>query len=271
MPATVTGQPPRTGWLTRVARVCRLIVHVAYGWLHLKLIYPRRSREAQLNMIRSWSRRLLAILGISIHNAGERPTPAGQSMLVANHISWLDIFVIHAHRPVRFVSKAEVKAWPLLGTLCIVTGTMFIERVKRKDAHRINAMLVDALAEGDWIGVFPEGATTDGDVVRHFHASLLQAAIDRGIPLQPLALRYIGADGTRSTAAPYVGEQSLGESLLLILEQVSITAEVRFLAPLPTQNHSRRELARMAETAIASALELPVIHTSLVSAAGPPA
>jgi 1-acyl-sn-glycerol-3-phosphate acyltransferase len=194
-----------------------------------------------------------------------------QSMLVANHISWLDIFVIHAHRPVRFVAKAEVRGWPVIGTLCSVTGTLFIERVKRKDAHRIRAMLVGALAEGDWIGVFPEGVTTYGDVVRHFHANLLQAAIDRGIPLQPLALRYMQADGSRSTAASYVGEQSLAESLQLILEQVSITAEVLFLEPLPTQNRSRRELARVAETAIASALELPVIHTPLESAAGPPA
>jgi 1-acyl-sn-glycerol-3-phosphate acyltransferase len=251
--------------------VCRLTLHIADGWLYLKFVYPRRSREARLDMIRDWSRRLLAILGIVVHNAGDRPAPATQSMLVANHISWLDIFVIHAQRPVRFVSRAEVKGWPVIGTLSSVTGTLFIERVKRKDAHRINAMLVEALAAGDWIGVFPEGVTTDGDVVRHFHANLLQAAIDRGIPLQPLALRYLQADGKRSTAAPYVGEQSLAESLLLILEQVSITAEVRFLGPLPTQNRSRRELARVAETAIASALELPVIHTSLVSAGGPPA
>jgi 1-acyl-sn-glycerol-3-phosphate acyltransferase len=246
-------------------------VHIADGWLYLKLIYPHRTRQARLDMIRNWSQRLLAILGVAVRNAGERPTPATQSMLVANHISWLDVFVIHAQRPVRFVSRAEVKDWPVMGTLCSVTGTLFIERVKRKDAHRINAMLVEALAEGDWIGVFPEGGTTDGDIVRHFHANLLQAAIDRAIPLQPLALRYLQADGTRSTAAPYVGEQSLGESLLLILKQVSITAEVRFLEPLPTQNRSRRELARLAETAIASALELPVIHTPLVSPGGPPA
>jgi 1-acyl-sn-glycerol-3-phosphate acyltransferase len=271
MPATATGQPSRTRWWTRIGRACRLAMHVAAGWLYLKIIYPRRSREAQLEMIRNWSRRLLAILGIAVHHAGDRPAPVTQCMLVANHISWLDIFVIHAQRPVRFVSKAEVKRWPVIGTLCSVTGTLFIERVKRKDAQRINAMLVETLAEGDWIGVFPEGATTDGDVVRHFHANLLQAAIDRGIPLQPLALRYLQADGTRSTAAPYVGEQSLAESLLLILEQVSIATEVRFLEPLATQNRSRRELARLAETAIARALELPVIHTPLVSAGGPPA
>jgi 1-acyl-sn-glycerol-3-phosphate acyltransferase len=271
MPATASGQPSRTSCLTRLARACRLVVHIADGWLYLKLKYPHHSRVVQLDMIRRWSQRLLAILGIAVHNAGDRPAPVTQSMLVANHISWLDIFVIHAQRPVRFVSRAEVKGWPVIGTLSGVTGTMFIERVKRKDAHRINTMLVEALAEGDWIGVFPEGATTDGDVVRHFHANLLQPAIDRGIPLQPLALRYVQADGTRSTAAPYVGEQSLAESLLLILEQASITAEVRFLAPLPTQGRSRRELARLAETAIASALELPVIHTPLVSAGGPPA
>jgi 1-acyl-sn-glycerol-3-phosphate acyltransferase len=269
MRATPNGRVSCTSWVTRVTRVCRLIVHVVAGWLSLKLIYPRRSREARLDMIRSWSQRLLAILGVSVRNAGDRTVPATQSMLVANHISWLDIFVIHAYRPVRFVAKAEVKGWPVIGTLCRVTGTLFIERIKRKDAHRINAMLVDALADGDWIGVFPEGTTTDGDVVRHFHANLLQAAIDRAVPLQPLALRYAQADGTRSTAVSYVGEQTLADSLLLILQQQSINAEVRFVEPLATQNRSRRELARLAETAIASALALPVIHTPLVPAADP--
>jgi 1-acyl-sn-glycerol-3-phosphate acyltransferase len=260
-----------TGWLTQGARLCRLCAHVARGWLQLHFVYPRCTRSAQLAMIRTWSQHLLAILGISIHTASDAKMPATPCMLVANHISWLDIFVIHAHHPVRFIAKSEIRGWPVIGTLCSVTGTLFIERVKRSDAHRINETIVRALDDGDWVGVFPEGFTTDGDVVRHFHANLLQAAITRDTPLQPVALRYRQPDGSRSTAAPYVGEQSLAASLLAILRQPVIAAEIRFLQPVLPLGRSRRELARMTETAIASALELPVVHTPPAPPPGPPA
>jgi 1-acyl-sn-glycerol-3-phosphate acyltransferase len=272
MPATPRSQPTAsTGWLTRAARLCRLCVHVARGWLMLQFVYPHRSRILQLAMIRNWSQQLLAILGIHSQARYDAGTPASPCMLVANHISWLDIFVIHAQDPVRFIAKAEIRGWPVIGTLCSVTGTLFIERIKRRDAHRIKEMMVRALLDGDCVCVFPEGITTDGDVVRHFHANLLQAAISCRTPLQPVALRYRRADGMRSTAAPYVGEQTLVASVLAILTQPSTTAEIRFLAPVLPQDRSRRELARITEAAIAAALGLPVVHTSLASPADPPA
>jgi 1-acyl-sn-glycerol-3-phosphate acyltransferase len=272
MPATPRTQPStHTGRLTRAARLIRLCAHVAGGWLLLRFVYPRRSRALQRAMIRSWSQRLLAILGISSQARYDAGAPASPYMLVANHISWLDIFIIHAQDPVRFIAKAEVRGWPVIGTLCSVTGTLFIERIKRRDAHRIKEMIVRALHDGDCVCVFPESMTTEGDVVRHFHANLLQAAISCGTPLQPVALRYRQADGTRSTAAPYVGEQTLVASVLAILAQPGTTAEVRFLAPILPQDRSRRELARITEAAIAAALELPVVHTPLASPAGPPA
>jgi 1-acyl-sn-glycerol-3-phosphate acyltransferase len=272
MPATPRSQPsPNTSWLTRAARLCRLCTHVARGWLLLRFVYPHRSRALQLAMIRNWSQQLLAILGIHSQAHYDTGTPASPCMLVANHISWLDIFVIHAQDPVRFIAKAEVRGWPVIGTLCSVTGTLFIERIKRRDAHRIKEMIVRALHDGDRVCVFPESMTTDGNVVRHFHANLLQAAISCGTPLQPVALRYRQADDTRSTAVPYVGEQTLLASVLSILTQPATTAEIRYLAPVLPQDHTRRELARVTETAIAAALELPVVHTPLASPAGPPA
>jgi 1-acyl-sn-glycerol-3-phosphate acyltransferase len=222
-------------------------------------------------MIRSWSQQLLAILCVTtraVYDAGE---PASPCMMVANHISWLDVFVILAYHPVRFIAKAEVRSWPVVGTLAAATGTLFIERVKRRDAHRIKQMMIRALEDGDRVCVFPEGTTTEGDVVHHFHANLLQSAIDRMTPLHPVALRYLQPDGARSKAVPHVGDQSLAASVLAVLAQPTVAAEVRFLQPILPVARSRRELARISEALIAAALELPVVHTPLVSRTGPPA
>ena len=259
-----------TGGATRLWRVSRLALHLAQGLALARFVYPRRPRDAQLAMIRVWSGRLLAILGIAprIRDHGALPVPC---MVVANHVSWLDIFVINSRHPVRFVAKSEVRGWPLIGPLCAMTGTVFIERIKRRDAHRINEVIGEALADGDRVAVFPEGVTSHGDVVQHFHANLLQAAVDRACPLQPVALRYLDCDGARCAAAAYVGDQSFAASLLAILAEPAIIAEAEFLAPVMPRGHPRRELARITETAISGALGLPVVHRKPGTPSGPPA
>ncbi len=265
-----TGSKPiaTTDWLTRATRFSRLCLHLVYGLPQVYFFYRRRTRAGQQEMIRKWSSQLLAILGITTHVEYDAGMPPSPCMVVGNHISWLDIFVINAHHPVRFVAKAEIRGWPVIGELCRRTGTLFIERVKRRDAHRINEMIAGALANGDQVAVFPEGTTTEGDVLRHFHANLLQAAVDRNAPLQPVTLQYRDANGLRSKAPAHVGEQTLIESLSVILAQPSLSAEVRFLPPLLSEGHSRRDLARLAETAIAAALDLTVVHTKAAWPAG---
>jgi 1-acyl-sn-glycerol-3-phosphate acyltransferase len=257
-----------TGWLTRAARFTRLCLHLVYGLLQLLFIYRRRTRAGQLDMIRVWSAQLLAILGMTTRVHYAAGTPPSPCITVANHISWLDIFVINAHHPARFVAKAEIRGWPLVGALCRRTGTLFIERVKRRDAHRIKDMIAAALADGDQVAVFPESTTTEGDVLRHFHANLLQAAVDGNVPLQPVTLQYFGGDGARSKVPAYVDEMTLIESLSAILARPSLSAEVVFLAAIAPDGRSRRELAQAAETAIAAALDLPVVNTPAAWAAG---
>jgi 1-acyl-sn-glycerol-3-phosphate acyltransferase len=262
---------PVTSWLTRLARFTGLIAHCARGLIMLRLAYPKHPRAEQLAMVRQWSRRLLTILGIQLRVVPDSAVVAAPCMGVANHVSWLDPFVIDASHPARFVAKAEIRGWPFIGALCAMAGTLFIERVKRTDAHRINAMLSEALGAGDFVAVFPEGTTSEGDMVRYFHGNLLQAAIDRGLPLQPMTLRYLNPDGSRCIAAAHVGEQTLAASVLQVLSRTSITVELTLLPVIATQGRSRRELAQLAEAAIAGALNLPVVHKRSALPGGPPA
>ncbi len=267
--ASNKGRAP-TSRVTRALRLLRLFAHILSGIAQLYFVFPRRNRAQQRSMISVWSRQLLRILGISLRVVpGVAPAPP--CVIVANHISWLDPFIIHAQHAVRFVAKAEIRGWPLIGALCRKSETLFIERVRRRDAHRINAMLVAALDAGDMVALFPEGTTTEGDVVRHFHGNLLQAAIKRSLPLQPVALRYLTAEGTRCAAAAHVGEQTLAASLWEVLSQKTITAELQFLPPIPVVARTRRELARLAEIAIANALGVPLVHTPAALPGGPQA
>jgi 1-acyl-sn-glycerol-3-phosphate acyltransferase len=181
---------------------------------------------------------------------------AADVMFVANHISWLDIYLLDAVCPVRFVAKAEVRAWPVVGWLAVKIGTLFIERTRRHDTARAGREVVDALRQGDCVAVFPEGTTSNGTLLRPFHASLLQSAIDGEAMVWPVAIRYQHRDGTANLSPAYVDNMSFADSLFRILDEPELEAEITYLEPLPVQGRSRRELAALAEKAIANALNL---------------
>lgn len=196
-------------------------------------------------------------------------------MLVANHVSWLDIQLIHSVWQVRFVAKSEVRRWPVIGWLSARTGTLFIERGSGRHAARINQAIHAAFVEGDAIGVFPEGTTTEGDQVGRFHGSLLQPAVDEEALVQPVALRYTHPDGTLCVAASYVGEQSLFESMQAIFAEPGIEAQLHFLPPIDARGRTRREVAELTRGAIAGKLGLAInpraSGTTPGTPAGPPA
>lgn len=192
---------------------------------------------------------MLAILGIRLQLEGESIAPG--AMLVANHISWVDIFVINAVSPTAFVSKAEVRDWPLIGWLAARNGTIFLRRGSRGHARIINAETAARLDAGSNVAIFPEGTTTDGSHVLGFHAALLQPAIASGHAVQPLALVYLDRDGRASRAPAYDGDVSLGQCLASIVGERELLACVRAAAPVPTANGiDRRELARAARDTI---------------------
>jgi 1-acyl-sn-glycerol-3-phosphate acyltransferase len=235
-------------------------------------IYPFLTHLARLAMMQRWCSRVLAVLNLRVEAHGEPPLDrARPALLAANHVSWLDIFVINVMCPARFVAKSEIKSWPLMGLLCERAGTLFIERTRRRDTGRLNDIMRAALTAGDRVAVFPEGTTSDGRFMHHFHASLLQPAVTLGAPLYPTAVRYVQPDGSVNVDAAYCGDRSLLQSILLLVAQREVRAEVIFAPPIATAHRKRRDLAREAEQAIATALGLEVAHRKPGTVDGPPA
>jgi len=173
------------------------------------------------------------------------------TMLIANHISWVDIFVINAVAPSAFVSKAEVRNWPVIGWLSARSDTIFLRRGSRGHARIINAEIAALLDAGDNVAIFPEGTTTDGSHVLHFHAALLQPAIACGHAVQPLALSYRKPDGSYSRAPAYDGEVTLGQCLANIVAERETVACVSAAPPIETRDGGdRRSLAQTARATI---------------------
>ncbi|MBU1690544.1 MAG: 1-acyl-sn-glycerol-3-phosphate acyltransferase [Gammaproteobacteria bacterium] len=260
------------GFLIRNWRLARLVLHLLVGVVKAALLLPLVGRARRTELIRRWSVRVLSILNVRLSVSGKAPDiSAAGVMFVANHISWLDIYLLDAVCPVRFVSKAEVRAWPVIGWLAVKIGTLFIERTRRHDTARAGREVVDALMQGDCVAVFPEGTTSNGTLLRPFHASLLQSAINSGAPLWPVAIRYVHRDGTANLSPAYVDDMSFADSLFRILNEPELVAEITYLDLLPVQGRSRRELAALAEQAIANALNLSAPCRKSDKPADPPA
>lgn len=239
--------------LTRGLRLLRLGMHLLSGLLTVALRFPFYSRQQQFRAVRVWSGSLLRILGVRVrvHGdiAGDRPL-----MIVANHVSWLDVFALNAVTPVRFVAKSEIRQWPAIGWLSARTGTLFIERGRRRDTARVGGLVAEALRSGDVVAVFPEGTTTDGSQVLRFHSSLLQPALAAEAGVQPVALRFERSDGSLCVEAAYDGDKSLWHTLLQIVAQREIHVQLNFLPLLQTGAADRRALADAAQAAIVSRL-----------------
>jgi 1-acyl-sn-glycerol-3-phosphate acyltransferase len=193
--------------------------------------------------VQAWSLEMLARLGIRLQLRGQPPR-TGPVLLVANHISWLDILVMHAARHCRFVSKADVRRWPLIGTLATGAGTLYIERESRRDAMRVVHRMAESLKRGEVIAVFPEGTTSDGVSLLPFHGNLLQAAISVDAPVQPVALSFVeSATGATSLAPCYIGDDTLVGSIWRTLSSGPITAVVHYGEPQTAAGRDRRTWA----------------------------
>jgi 1-acyl-sn-glycerol-3-phosphate acyltransferase len=238
--------------LRRLIRISRLLLHLVLGVLLTALALPLCNAAQRDRIISAWSRKLLRILGVRLR-ADIPPALPGGALLVCNHVSWLDIYLIHAARRVHFVSKAEVRQWPVAGWLAHQTGTLFIERGRRADTKRINAEMHALMQSGAWVAVFPEGTTGDGRGLRRFMPSLLQPAVELRCPVVPAALRYRTLDGEHSAAPAYIDDLSMWQSLMHIVSEPGIIADLKFGQPIQPDGH-RRELAAQAEHAVARLL-----------------
>ena len=242
----------RSRQLTRAART---FTHVVAGLATTSFVFPFVRPARRRALTQRWSRRLLALLNVECRITGDLRPDAGNVLIVANHVSWLDIVVLNAICPVRFVAKAELARWPVAGRLVRGAGTLFIERTRRRDTHRVNRVVAEALAQGDVVAVFPEGTTSEGASVLPFKSSLLQPIVDAAGEVQPLALRYRTPDGVRSVAPSYVGDDPFLASFWRVCGIHALVVDVTALARMPAAERHRRALAREAEAAIRTVLD----------------
>jgi 1-acyl-sn-glycerol-3-phosphate acyltransferase len=224
-------------------RLSSALAHILVGLLTILLRFPSFSDAERQRRVQVWSATMLRRLGITLRVVGQ-PALAGPVLLVSNHISWLDITSLHAARFCRFVSKADVKQWPVIGALASGVGTLFIERESRRDAMRVVHHMAERLSGGDVLAVFPEGTTSDGLSLLPFHANLIQSAIAANAAVQPIGLRFEDiASGQTSLAPCYINDDTLLGSCWRTLCTPGIAVVITFGELQTAQGRDRRTWA----------------------------
>lgn len=221
----------------------------------LVLVFPFLSLRARSGLNYRWSRALMFLCGVSIKVHGE-PKLHGAALWVANHVSWIDIFVLNSVRPTSFIAKSEIRYWPILGWLVAGSGTLFIERGHRHAVRSVGHKMKSRFAQGEVIGLFPEGTTSTGFDVAPFHSSLFDAAIRVQVDIQPVALRFFH-HGQRSDHVAFVGEQSLVQNLWRLLWARGIEVELVFLPVMSgeyCEEHGRGKVSAHAHHVIRQAV-----------------
>ncbi len=248
-----------TPQLIRILRCLRLALHCVWIGLGAAIIYPRVGAKRRAGLKQRWSHQILKILSVRL-DAQPTEAPPG-CLIVANHISWLDIFAIHALRPAAFIAKAEIRQWPFVGWLAERNDTVFLRRGSRGHARLVNAEIDALLNAGMDVAIFPEGTTTDGTHLLGFHAALLQPAVETGRPILPLAVSYHDAQGNLSLAPSFAGETTLMQCFSAILASRSLTVRLTPSPAIDTVGKARRELSQAAHDAIATRLGFPLSST----------
>jgi 1-acyl-sn-glycerol-3-phosphate acyltransferase len=233
----------------------RVAVQVFYGFAQIVLLFPRLPRQQRDSRVQAWARGMLKRLAIELVLVGT-PARTGPMLMVSNHISWLDILALHAVCHCRFVAKADVLRWPVLGTMASGAGTLYVKRESRRDAMRMLSQMAQALRDGDILAVFPEGTTGDGSSVLPFHSSLIQAAIAADAPVQPVALSVVDRrSGMASRAVTYMGDDSLLGSLWRTFRARDLRVVVACGVPQLSAGRDRRAWAHDLRREIAAMRE----------------
>lgn len=249
-----------------MGRVLRYLLRIPLLLLHLLVSLPAtlllinplsarielRGERLDHRAIRWWSGMLLRIFGFRVRRYGT-PLP-GAVMFVANHVSWIDIELMHSQRMMGFVAKAEIARWPLVGWLASRGGTIYHHRGSNDSLHGVMHQMVQRLQSGQAVGVFPEGRTTRGDAIGVFHARIFQPAIVAGVPAQPVALKY-GLRGDAQTIVAFAEKESFFANFLRLLGEPSRVAEVHFLEPVAPGDDGRRRMAEACRARIVAAME----------------
>lgn len=207
-------------------RLVLLITWIIAGLLAEMLLFPVLRPASRLWMIRNWSRVLMACCGVRVRCHGQ-PKRHGAVLWVANHVSWVDIFVMHSVRALSFIAKSDIRKWPVIGWLVAGAGTLFIERGRRHAVRAVGHQMSERFARGEAVGLFPEGTTSVGLDVAPFHTSLFEPALRAGVDVQPVALLFT-QNGQRTTRYAFVGDQTLVHNLWALLTSTGTVVELVF-------------------------------------------
>jgi 1-acyl-sn-glycerol-3-phosphate acyltransferase len=260
-PCTVAGCLPRgpaaAGAALRSARWVALAAVLLTG-AALSPAVRRLAPARREGLVRRWNRAIAAALGVRVRVTGA--PAAGPALVVANHVSWLDVPLLAAVAPGRMLAKREVGRYPVLGRLAARGGTLFIDRERLRSLPGTVGEIAAALRAGSTVVAFPEGSTRCGRQRGPFRRAVFQAALDAGVPVQPVAIHYrtrgaAEGGGTADARAAFVGDDTLAASLRRVAAARGLVAEVTVLPPLPPGAHpDRRALAGAAREAVEAAL-----------------
>jgi 1-acyl-sn-glycerol-3-phosphate acyltransferase len=243
-----------------VLRLPLLLLHVTVGLvLVMLMINPLTARlrvgveTLDQTAIRWWSKAMVWIFGMRVRRVGT-PLP-GAALFVANHVSWIDITLMHSQRPLGFVAKAEIARWPLVGWLASRGGTIYHHRGDNDSLHGVMHQMLQRLEQGKGVGVFAEGRTHDGRAIGVFHARIFQPAVLAEVPAQPVALKY-GAGGSAQTIVAFKARENFMQNFLRLLGEPARRVEVHFLEPARDEGGGRRRLAEVCRERIIAAMAL---------------
>lgn len=239
-------------FLRCLVRIPRVMLHFLIGIYKIQDLKRKHGEQWYAiklgrKAIRQWMDEACDILGLKVTIEGAVPQHKGE-LYVANHVSWLDILAIASVTDCKFLSKATVRHWPVIGWFTASIGCLFIRRHNRRAFHKSLQRVKERLQDGENVCIFPEGTTSDGRQVLPFHSGLLQAAIDAEAAIQPMVLKYVSRDGSYEEHAPYYGRDVFLIHMLRLLGKRETHLTLSFLPAMPQQAGADRQmLARVLE------------------------
>jgi 1-acyl-sn-glycerol-3-phosphate acyltransferase len=251
-----------SGYWRLLYRLPCLLLHLVVGLPLTLLCFAFPIRHVRIGQLsagetaqRWWSATTCRIFGLQRRVSGT--LVPGPVLIAANHISWLDIQVLHSISPMGFVAKAEIDNWPLAGWVAGFGETIYHHRGSHHSASNVVDLMVQRLKAGRKVAIFAEGGILHGDGVKRFHARLFAAAIEAEAPVQPVMLRYLRA-GSVYCEITFLPHENFMENFFRLLLQPACTVEVCIAAPIETQGKQRRELASEAQAVVTMAFDSAV-------------